>query len=90
MLTLRNRRRIVATVDRQTSVRAEQQPVRRVTEIDTTNSLLAPGSQRRTDLYEFDPAGSSHLTEAKSTAYASMHDDPPDANQQALNVRIRR
>jgi hypothetical protein len=56
--------------------------------LNRTNSTLAPGSQRRADLYGIDRAGKTHVVEAKSRTYGFSAGDVRHAKGQALNVNI--
>jgi hypothetical protein len=56
--------------------------------LNRTNSTLAPGSQRRADLYGMDPAGKTHVVEAKSRTYGFTSGDVRYAKSQSLNVNI--
>ena len=58
--------------------------------LNRTNSTLAPGSQRRADLYGIDRAGNTHVVEAKSRTYGFTAADVNYAKEQALNVKIVR
>jgi hypothetical protein len=56
--------------------------------LNRTNSTLAPGSRRRADLYGIDPAGKTHVVEAKSRTYGFTAGDVRYAKSQSLNVNI--
>lgn len=56
--------------------------------LNRTNSTLAPGSQRRADLYGIDRGGNTHVVEAKSRTYGFTAAEVEYAKEQALNVRI--
>jgi hypothetical protein len=56
--------------------------------LNRTNSALAPGSQRRADLYGIDRAGKTHVVEAKSRTYGFTAGDVRHAKRQSLNVNI--
>jgi hypothetical protein len=62
--------------------------VRLLEHLNRTNSTLAPGSQRRADLYGIDRAGKTHVVEAKSRTYGFSAGDVSYAKSQSLNVNI--